>query len=184
MEVSLKGTILYKMKSILITKVAPDEIEALVAVSRETFYEAFAESNAPENMEAYLKANLTYDKIGAELANTESFFYIAWQGKEAIAYLKLNTGNAQTEPLGESSLEIERIYVKGAYHGKKVGQMLYEQAVEVANSLHKSLLWLGVWEENLKAIGFYEKNGFKPFGTHLFMMGEEAQTDILMKKDL
>jgi ribosomal protein S18 acetylase RimI-like enzyme len=63
-----------------------------------------------------------------------------------------------------------------------VGQLLYDQALETAQSLNKSYLWLGVWEENLRALNFYRKNGFVEFGSHTFSLGEEDQTDLMMKK--
>lgn len=84
----------------------------------------------------------------------------------------------------ETSLEIERIYVKKSHHGKKVGQLLYDQAVETAEHLKKSYVWLGVWEENLRALNFYRKNGFVEFDKHIFRLGEEEQTDLMMKKML
>jgi ribosomal protein S18 acetylase RimI-like enzyme len=42
------------------------------------------------------------------------------------------------------------------------------------------VLWLGVWEKNPNAIGFYERLGFKKVGTHAFRFGSEMQTDLLM----
>ena len=90
--------------------------------------------------------------------------------------------SAQTELKDEISLEIERIYVKKAHQGKKVGQVLFERALETARLQNKTYLWLGVWEENLKAIRFYEKNGFVAFDKHIFKFGEDEQTDIMMKK--
>ena len=41
-----------------------------------------------------------------------------------------------------------------------------------------------VWEENLRAIRFYEKNGFKTFDKHVFRLGSDEQTDIMMKLEL
>jgi diamine N-acetyltransferase len=72
--------------------------------------------------------------------------------------------------------------VKSTYHGKKVGQLLYNKALEIAKRQKKSLIWLGVWEENPKAIRFYEKNGFVAFDKHIFKFGEDEQTDVMMKK--
>lgn len=112
------------------------------------------------------------------------FFFIAWDEGSAIGYLKVNTAQAQTDMHEEDSLEIERIYVLNAYHGKKVGQLLYDKAVEIAVQLGKTSVWLGVWEENPRAIRFYEKNGFVAFGTHLFKLGDDEQTDIIMRKPL
>jgi GNAT superfamily N-acetyltransferase len=66
--------------------------------------------------------------------------------------LKVNAAQAQTELQDENSLEIERIYVLSAYHGKKVGQLLYEKALQVARPQKKSTNWLGFCEQKPRAI--------------------------------
>lgn len=172
------------MPQIKINKASINDIQSVSAISKETFIETFADSNTEENMKKYLTENFDEDKLGTELNNPESLFYLAFEDENVIGYLKLNFGAAQTELKDEDALEIERIYVKSAYHGKKVGQMLYEQALTTAAFLGKLFVWLGVWEQNVKAIRFYEKNGFVAFDKHIFVMGEDEQTDIMMKKIL
>ena len=68
------------------------------------------------------------------------------------------------------------------YQGKHIGQLLYNKALYVANEKMVDYLWLGVWEENLKAINFYKKNGFVEFDKHIFKLGEDEQTDLMMKR--
>ena len=125
-----------------------------------------------------------FSKIKSELNNPYSQFFIAWEEDYPIGYLKINSGKAQTELQDETSLEIERIYVKSSHHGKKVGQLLYNKALEIAKQLSKSYIWLGVWEENERALNFYKKNGFVEFDKHIFTLGEDRQTDLMMKKIL
>lgn len=161
-----------------------DDLKAVQRIARETFYETFAEANTEADMKKYLEENFSDEKVMAELRNPDSVFCIAWEAETPVGYLKVNAGPAQTEMQDESGLEIERIYVKSAYHGKKVGQLLYEKALEIALFQGKKYLWLGVWEENPKAIRFYEKNGFVAFDKHIFRFGEDEQTDIMMKKEL
>jgi ribosomal protein S18 acetylase RimI-like enzyme len=81
----------------------------------------------------------------------------------------------------KTALEIERIYVLKDFHGKSVGQMLYKKALEIAQMKKVSYVWLGVWEENPRAISFYKKNGFVEFDKHIFKLGDDEQTDIMMK---
>ncbi|MFA6072326.1 MAG: GNAT family N-acetyltransferase [Janthinobacterium sp.] len=169
---------------IKIKKAVFSDLETLQEISRSTFFETFAESNSESDMQQYLNVNFGLNKLGAELSNENSLFFIAWDEGSAIGYLKVNTAQAQTDMHEEDSLEIERIYVLNAYHGKKVGQLLYDKAVEIAGQLGKTSVWLGVWEENPRAIRFYEKNGFVAFGTHLFKVGDDEQTDIIMRKCL
>lgn len=157
------------------------DLKTLQDTSKLTFQEAFADSNTAEDMQQYLTKNFSLDQLTDELSEAGSRFFIAWDGERAVGYLKVNAGMSQTDLKEADSLEIERIYVLNAYYGKKVGQLLYEKAVEVAVESGKTSIWLGVWEQNSRAIRFYEKNGFVPFGSHVFKMGSDEQTDILMR---
>jgi ribosomal protein S18 acetylase RimI-like enzyme len=172
------------MSSIIINKASSEDLEIVQNLGIQTFSETFAEDNTEEAMKKYLEESFNTEKITSELSNPNSFFYIAWEEDNPVGYLKVNSGKAQTELQDETSLEIERIYVKKSHHGKKVGQLLYQQALETAQHLSKAYLWLGVWEENLRALNFYRKNGFVEFDKHIFKLGEEEQTDLMMKKML
>lgn len=172
------------MEHFKISKAAIEAVETLQEIGTATFFETFAESNTEADMKKYLEEHFNREQLTAELNHPDSQFYIAWEDQSPIGYLKVNAGQAQTELQDENSLEIERIYVLSSYHGKKVGQLLYEKALEVARLLKKSSIWLGVWEENPRAIRFYTKNGFVAFDQHLFKMGDDEQTDIMMKKSL
>ena len=65
-----------------------------------------------------------------------------------------------------------------------MGQLLFEKALAIAKQKKVDFIWLGVWEENHRALRFYTKNGFVAFDSHIFLMGDEAQTDIMMKLEL
>lgn len=169
------------MESILITRASSNYIAKLQQIGRQTFQETFAGSNSPENMTSYLNEEFSAEKLSAELNNQNSEFYFAQLDGQVIGYLKLNFGESQTELKDDKALEIERIYVLQEFHGKKVGQILYDKAIEVAQQKNADYVWLGVWEENPRAIRFYEKNGFAEFDKHIFKLGDEEQTDIMMK---
>ncbi len=172
------------MNNIIIRKVNTDDLIALQQIGRKTFEETFSESNSKENMEKYLREGFSEEKLLDELADENSEFYFAIDGVDIIGYLKINFGNAQTELKDNKGLEIERIYVLSKYHGKKVGQLLYDHAIEIATKSLAKYVWLGVWEENPRAINFYKKNGFVEFDKHIFVLGDDEQTDIMMKKEL
>lgn len=172
------------MESINIEKATIKDLDKLQAICKLTFSQTFLESNAEENMRKYLNEKFSSQQMLQELEKPDSSFYLAILDEKVIGYLKLNFGHAQTESIADNAMEIERIYVLKDYHGKKVGQMLYEKALQVANDQKADLLWLGVWEENLRAISFYKKNGFVAFDKHIFKLGDDEQTDIMMKLQL
>jgi ribosomal protein S18 acetylase RimI-like enzyme len=172
------------MEQIIIERVTLADIKKLQEIGRTTFSEAFAAVNSEENMKDYLEKGFSEEKLKGELSNQDSQFYFALLDGKVIGYLKINIGQAQTEKLNLDALEIERIYLLKAFYGQKVGQLLYQKAIDIALEMQASYVWLGVWEENYRALRFYEKNGFTPFGKHKFWLGDDEQTDLMMKKVL
>ena len=164
-----------------IRKINIDDLETLRNLSIQTFKETFEEVNTEENMQKYLNENLNEEKLKSELENQNSEFYFAENNGEILGYLKLNFKDAQTEKVEENHFEIERIYVLKAFLGQKIGQILFDKAIEIGREKNLEYVWLGVWEENHRAIRFYGKNGFEIFGKHDFVLGEDVQTDLLMK---
>ena len=172
------------MNNISIIKAELHDIEKLQKIGRQTFFETFSESNSEENMQKYLDEGFSLEKLTTELTDTNTEFYFAVLDAEVIGYLKLNFGESQTELKDNKALEIERIYVSKEFHGKNVGQLLYDKAIEVAKQKNADYVWLGVWEENQRAISFYKKNGFVEFDKHIFKLGNDEQIDIMMKLNL
>ena len=172
------------MQNIFIIKAELHDIEKLQKIGRQTFFETFSESNSEENMQKYLDEGFSTEKLTTELNDTNSEFYFAFLDEEVIGYLKLNFGESQTELKDNKALEIERIYVSKEFHGKSVGQLLYDKAIEVAKQKNADYVWLGVWEDNPRAISFYKKNGFVEFDKHIFKLGNDEQIDIMMKLNL
>lgn len=172
------------MDNISIKKVTLHDIHQLREISIQTFTETFSANNTEENMQLYLDESLSVEKLTTELNDPNAAFYFATIEVKVVGYLKLNFGQSQTELKDDKALEIERIYVLKEYHGKKVGQVLYEHALLVAHQQHAAYVWLGVWEENPRAINFYKKNGFVEFDKHIFKLGNDEQTDIMMKLSL
>nr|WP_253403329.1 GNAT family N-acetyltransferase [Pontibacter sp. HSC-36F09] len=168
-----------EIKTVTLSDIAP-----LQQISRQTFSETFSAKNTAEDMKKYLEEELAVEKLTAELSDPNSAFYFATMDAKVIGYLKVNSGPAQTELKDDKGLEIERIYVLKEYHGKRVGQLLYDHAIQMARQMKAEYVWLGVWEENPRAINFYKKNGFVEFDKHVFMLGDDEQTDIMMKLHL
>lgn len=160
------------------------DLEALQAISRQAFDETFGPYNKKEHMDQHLATAYTIEKLTNELENPNSYFYFIYDQDELAGYLKLNAGDAQTEPFDETHLEIERIYILNPYQKRGLGGKLYQQAVDIAESLGCQYIWLGVWEKNDNALAFYHKIGFEKIGAHTFYMGDDPQTDYVMKKQL
>lgn len=168
---------------IAIRPVSPSDVDTLLALSRKTFYDAFEHLNNPEDFEAYTSKAFTSEQLLSEINNPDSEFYFAMLDGEAVGYIKLNYRDAQSEFREPDAVEVSRIYVLASQQGKKIGNQLLDFAIVRAVELKLRYIWLGVWEQNHAAMRFYERNGFKAFSSHHFMVGNDRQTDILVKRE-
>jgi ribosomal protein S18 acetylase RimI-like enzyme len=164
-----------------ITKVTKNDCEALHAIAVTTFTETYSPFNTEENMRDYLTNDYALEQLTREVNNPNSEFYFAVLDQRVIGFLKLNFAEAQTELKDATSVEIERIYVLNEFQGQKIGQLLFEKALGITKKRGCQYLWLCVWENNPKAIRFYQKNGLTPCDKHIFKFGNEEQIDIMMK---
>ena len=169
------------MTNIKIEKATISDLECIQEISKQTFVETFASVNTPKNIENYVQENFNLERLASEINNPESDFYLAFSEMKTIGYLKINFENSQTEISYKKALEIHRIYVLKEFHGKNIGQLLLDEAIKIAKQARVDYLWLGVWDENHRALQFYSKNGFTAFDKHIFTLGNDAQTDLLMQ---
>ena len=170
--------------TIKIKKCNHEDLDILQEISIETFNDTFKDQNSPENMKAYLERAFNAKQLEKELSNTSSQFFFVYFNEAVAGYLKINTNEAQSEEMGDESLEIERIYIKTTFQKHGIGKYLLNRAIEIAMERNKKKIWLGVWEKNENAIAFYKKMGFAHTDSHSFYMGDEEQIDFIMIKTL
>ncbi|MFT4737004.1 MAG: ribosomal protein S18 acetylase RimI-like enzyme [Paraglaciecola sp.] len=166
--------------AIHIRPVEPHELSDLMELGKRTYRETFQDGNTIEDMEQYLERAFNKERIEREYYQADSHFFFACYGDHIAGYLKFNTGEAQTEPYDLESMELQRIYVDAPYQGLQIGQVMMDFTVQYAKEQGATSIWLGVWEKNIKAIHFYERNGFVNTGAHDFLMGTDLQQDLLM----
>ncbi len=147
-----------------------------------TFSEAFAADNKPEDMAAYLAVSFTPARQTEELADPLSVFMIAEIDQVAVGYAQLHAGRAPESVTGAKPIEIVRIYASQEWLGRGVGDALMWACISEARRAGYQTLWLGVWERNARARAFYRKWEFRDVGEHIFQLGADSQTDVLMER--
>jgi ribosomal protein S18 acetylase RimI-like enzyme len=160
------------------------DAELIARLSRQTFIETFAEHNSAEDMKKFLNCSFSQEKLVNEVGEPGNTFLLAYEGDKPVGYAKLSERKKIPELNESDAIEIARIYSVKSSLGMGVGKMLMEECMAIAIANKKTCIWLGVWEHNQRAIDFYTKWGFEKFSTHVFMLGDDAQTDWLMKKQL
>lgn len=157
--------------------------DALLAeMGADAFYTAFAADNTPEDMAAYLAKSFSPEIQADELARPGSLFLIAEADGNAVGYARLQDGSAPQAIRGEHPIEIVRFYARVGWQGKGVGAALMRACLDEAQRRSCDVIWLDVWERNLRAIRFYQRWGFLIVGTQLFPLGNDMQNDLLMQR--
>src|SRR5579875_463310 len=158
---------------------------ALIAdLSRQTFYDTFAPYNLKSDMDKFLSVQFTRGRLMLEVGARGNIFLLVYHGQEVAGYVKLRE-DRQPKALGNiPALEIARRYAATNYIGKGAGKLMMQTSIDIAGEKGKKAVWLGVWEKNLRAIGFYQQWGFVKFGEQDFLLGNDLQCDWLMKKEL
>lgn len=165
-----------------IRKVSLHDLPVLQTISIQTFRETYEAVNTPENMALYIENDLGTEQLADELLNPKSHFYFLEYMRIPVGFFKLNfISNEKIDPQLKS-LEIARIYVLKDHQNKGIGQLLMNEIRSIATKRNLDYIWLGVWENNLKAREFYSRNGFIEFGRHVFYLGKDKQNDILVWK--
>lgn len=161
-----------------------EDAPMIAELSRRTFYETFASQNSKEDMDKFMNEQFTYDRLVQEVGSPSNVFIVAEVGGKTAGYARLRESGAP-EVLGDMpSIEIARIYTLQSMIGKGIGNALLKKCIDTAYEMGKRIIWLGVWEKNERAIGFYNKWGFEKFDEHDFILGNDVQRDWLMKKTL
>jgi ribosomal protein S18 acetylase RimI-like enzyme len=171
------------MNQLEIRSCSTADLQALRDIGMATFRAAFETQNNPEDFLSYLEKAFSPEQLTSELQHPHMQFYFVFQGTEIIGYFKLNTDSGQSEPEAEDAAELERFYVLPEHIGGGLGSQMMQHIVDLVKSWNKSYLWLGVWEMNRDAIRFYERHGFVKYNEHPYYVGNDCQTDWMMRLD-
>ncbi|KAL9063611.1 MAG: hypothetical protein Q9161_009380 [Pseudevernia consocians] len=182
---------------LIIQTALPTDAQAIASIGAKTFAQSFGHSMLVEHMQTYLNEAYTLSAITNDLAYERNQFFVARLKSalaadnegEVVGFIQLKLGS--TEPCLPTHVplcEIQRIYVDGGYHGGGAGRLLMEKGLEWARERllgvggRKAAVWLGVWEENARAMRFYRRWEFERVGEHEFVMGGTRQKDFVMMK--
>jgi diamine N-acetyltransferase len=168
-----------------------------------SFRHTFAEENTPENMDVFLADSYSLKKMREEFYEPGSVLYLAFMNKSErqsitpnssdhlaflhegiVGFLRLRKNDEAAYKLGNNAIELHRLYIHPDCKGMGIGNKLMEVALAYAMQNRFDWIWLGVWEKNFNAQKVYAKWGFEKFSEHVFQMGDDAQTDWLLKKAL
>ena len=160
----------------------PADAALLASLAATTFRDTFGPDNTPENMDVYMASAFGADVQGAELRDPRVTVYLAEMSGEVAGYAMLREGPAHASVGEENAVEIARLYAATHVIGAGVGATLMRRCLEEAAARGRRSVWLGVWENNPRAIAFYRRWEFVDVGSTTFMLGHDLQADRVMAR--
>lgn len=172
------------MPQIKIRSADLNDTNLIAVLGATTFYEAYREQDESHNLANYIIENFSPAQIRVELADRNSIFFIAYRDRKAVGYAKLRENSKAECVADENTIELQRLYVLPAVYGANTGARLLRRCFAAAKDRNYDSLWLSVWQENKRALRFYEKHGFRQAGTATFVYAEIVGNNLVLKKDL
>lgn len=157
---------------------------ALAVFARRIFVDTFAADNDPDDFRRYLDEAFGEPQQTAELTNPHVRVLLGEADGALVAYALLRDDRRADCVDGRAPMELQRFYVDTPWQGTGAAGALMDAVLQTARDAGADTLWLGVWERNVRAIGFYRKFGFRDVGAQTFMMGSDRQTDRVMARPM
>jgi len=180
-----------------IRQAGPTDAAALADLAAETFPLACPPSTTPEAIAEFIAVNFTVERFDAYLADSDRILMVAEVGAEAeidadsaegdagelVGYTMLVAGEPADADVAAAvtarpTIELSKFYTRKVLHGTgSVAGPLMIGTLEAAEETGAAAVWLGVNEENERAIRFYEKHGFVKSGRKHFRLGDRDEDD-------
>lgn len=167
--------------SVTLRAAGPADAAALSSLGARSFTETFGHLYKPDDLAAFL-VNHSEERWRSELADPAFAVCIGEAGGEAVAYAKLGPPSLPFEPQGRP-VELRQFYVLKPWQGSGTAAALMDWVMDEARRRGDEL-YLSVFVDNSRARRFYERMGFEAVGRYAFMVGNQADDDLVMRKAL
>jgi diamine N-acetyltransferase len=133
-------------------------------------------------MAQYLAQAFSPERQARELADPASLFLIAEADENTVGFARLVWTEAPGCVVAERPIDIARFYARKPWIGRGVAAILMQACLDEARRSGRDVVWLCVWEHNQRARAFYAKWGFTEVGEQLFLLGRDAQRDLVLMR--
>ena len=146
--------------------------------------DTFAAQNKPEDVAKHVAQRYSIAIQRDELTDPTFTYLIAEVDGRAAAFAMIGEPRSESCSKFAKPIELFRFYVDKSWHGKGVALPLMHACYDEALRRGGETICLSVWEDNPRAIRFYEKVGYAKSGTQPYVLGDDVQTDWVMTREI
>jgi len=171
-----------------------DEAAALAELAAATFALACPPHTSAEAIAAFLRDVLAPANFEIFLADPDRLVLVAEGAGGAgpaglLGYTMLVFGEPHDADAAAAirirpTAELSKCYVRAEAHGSGTAAALMAATLDAARQRGATGSWLGVNQENVRALRFYGKHGFEQVGIKRFLVGERYEDDYVLERAL
>lgn len=171
---------LWNKTLMIIRKALTSDSTALARLAEQTFRDTFTTGSSSSDMQQHCEESYSPDIQLQEIQDSNFVTILAECDDELAGFAQVRLKSPKKDISGKNQSELSRLYVSNEWQGKGVAHELMAEVLASVASVKGDCMWLGVWEENPRAIAFYQKYDFEIVGEHIFTVGADPQRDLIM----
>ena len=163
------------------------DLDALVALSRRAFTDAFGHLYAAEDLAAFLDTYRAPARFAAMIEDPDSLVLAADEDGAIAGYCTVQFGKGfaeRPEPRPAKPSMLGQLYCSGGATGKGIGAAMLERAIVEARERGCDAMQLSVYSENFGAQRFYQRYGFRHVADIDFWVGSHRDDEFLYELPL
>jgi diamine N-acetyltransferase len=162
-----------------------EEFAELAELEELTFRSRWTANYKTEDLEFFLADKFSAATIKTELEDPLNKHWVSEENRKLTGFVKVRAETGDAKKLsGFLNIELCRLYIIDEKFGTGLGRALMQTALDYAMQKKFDYMWLGVWQENDRALKLYRSLGFEHFDEHEYIVGKQVDHDWLMKKRL
>jgi len=166
----------------LIRLATVDDVPLLCRLGAATFRETYRAISDPREVDEYADEHFTPGKVAAWFHKPCARTLLAVAGETPVGYAHLRHARVPACVADRKAIELSRLYLLGTAQGSGLGSAMMAAALAQAAQLEARTVWLGAYDRNVRALGFYARHGFTPVGTHEFEFGGRIYADPVLTR--
>lgn len=169
---------------VTIRRATPEDAAVLADLALRIFLDTFGPQNDPADIELHVRGHYSEEIQREELNDPSLTYLIAEVDSKAVGFAMIGDPRSKScEPL-DAPVELFRFYVHKDWHGRGIAAPMMEACYAEARARRGRTVCLSVWQQNPRAIRFYEKLGYRIAGTQPYILGNDVQTDWVMTREV
>jgi len=162
------------MDSIRFRSASVEDAAEISALGRRTFHDTFVGKSfyTAELIDDYTSRAFAVDRVAEQISDSSNRFFLLVESTEAmgetnLGYAKLVQRAPEPQVVARvtgPSIYLDKFYIDRPFHHRGLGSVLLQHVRRECTQLGAEWMWLSVWEHNVQAQRFYERNEFLRVG--------------------